>query len=68
MALARLRRTLIPWYLFRQALDTQPQYNREHWLTYWYFADIGVSIFQDESGIKDVVTLLFPHEKGEVIH
>jgi hypothetical protein len=62
-----MRRTLIPWHLFRQALHIQVPHDLENWLT-WRFADEGVAILQDESGIQDVIQLLFPDEKDKVIH
>jgi hypothetical protein len=63
-----VKRTLIPWYIFRQALNAQPKHGRENWLAFWRFGDYGVAIRQDETRIEDVVRLLFPDEKGEVIH
>jgi len=65
MAIAR---RLIPWHLFRQALHIQVPHDLEQWLTFWRFADEGVAILQDESGIQDVIQLLFSDERGKVIH
>jgi hypothetical protein len=58
--------SLIPLHLFRQALRIQVPHDLEHWLAFWRFSDEGVAILRDESGIQDVIQLLFPDDK--VIH
>ena len=64
-----VKRTLIPWHVFRQALNAQSMTrDLENWLAFWRFGDAGVAILQDETGIEDVIRLLFSDEKGEVIH
>jgi hypothetical protein len=61
-----LKREMIPWLLFRQAL--YKRYEREEWLTFWCFSDDGVSILQDESEIQDVIQLLFHDHETETRH
>ena len=64
-----MKRSLIPWRVFREALNAQlTARDLENWLAFWCFGDDGVAILQDETGIKEIIALLFPDEKAELIH
>jgi hypothetical protein len=62
-----LQRALIPWFVFRQALQKKLNCDPEKWLAFWSFADDGVGLAQDESQVQDVIQLLFPG-RSEIRH
>ena len=63
-----MKRAVIRWFVFRQALCKRVQRDRDEWLTLWRFADDGVPILQNESKIEDMLELQFPDHKSETRH
>jgi hypothetical protein len=58
-----MKKSLIPWHIFREALEGQNPEALEHWLGRWGFSNDGVVLIGAD--IRSVSQLLsFPRRKG----